>query len=114
MNKNNRSIALIIVILFLLITCSLAYATLVLFQSQHGITRSLMQLDEVRYAAEFGARHGIWVWRYHYDWLPYSVNLPVNSYNVISVDVNVNDINGDRRLDAGEIVIQINKVNWSL
>lgn len=125
MNRNlltKRAIALITAITFLLVISALTYATLTLFSTQQGITRSLMSLDEIRYAEEFGLRHGLWVWRYKYSdplflnngTQPYEVTLAVNSYNVESVWVRVEDKNSDYKLDDDEIETQVNKVSWSL
>ncbi len=120
--KKSRAVALIMVLGFLVITCASIHAVLVLFKSQNAITRSLMQLDEVRYAEEIGLRHGLWIWRYKYDdpvYLNngtqyYETTLDINSYNVESVRVRVEDKNYDRKLDEDEIEIEVNKVSWSL
>lgn len=116
MNKKKRGVALIIVLAFLLTVCTLTYIVLVMFENQNRITRSYMSLDESRYALERGARHGFWVWRYHYDTqvqgTVYQITLPINGYNVNSVDVRIEDINNNRRLDEGELLLNINKVSW--
>ncbi len=132
--KKRRAVGLIIVLGFLLIVSILAFAVLVLFQSQHGVTYSLLGLDEIRYAGELGFRHALWVWRYKYDDPDY-LNGGLNtydttldfesynfeSYNVSSVRVRVEDKDLDRRLDIGEgiaphereIEIWVNKEPWS-
>jgi len=116
--KKRRAVGLIIVLGFLLIVSALAFAVLVLFQSQHGITYSFMGLDEIRYAEEMGFRHGLWVWRYKYGDPDYFVSRPeciaqpdgrcyIETFtfsdeerNVVnSIRVHVEDINADRQLN---------------
>jgi hypothetical protein len=126
-----RAVALIIVLVFLLIASGLAFSAMILFSSQHGITRSLMQLDEVRYAEEIGRRHAYWVWRYKYGDPEYFQSHPeectqpchikifdIEGDNVESVKVRVEDKNNNRKLDTGaderEIEIWINRQPWSL
>ena len=52
MIRSKHAVALILVLAFLITVCSLGFAVMVLFQSQHGITHSYIGLDEVRYAEE--------------------------------------------------------------
>ncbi|MFH1339405.1 MAG: hypothetical protein ABIH40_06155 [Candidatus Omnitrophota bacterium] len=130
--KNNRSVGLIIVLAFLLAVSTLAFATLVLIQSQHGITYSFKGLDEVRYARGLGIQYGYWVWRYKYGNPAYfDISNPecvanpchIRTFDLIdsdiaqSVKVRVEDINGNRQLDLSgdpkDIDVEVTKKTWN-
>jgi hypothetical protein len=121
MNKvigSKQAVALILILGILIIVCSIGFAVMSLFVSQHGITSSYIGLDEVRYAEEVGLRHGLWVWRYKYE-DPNYLNNGTQPYqttldNSVCVRVEDKDENGDsnpnRRLDEYDIEIQVIKV----
>jgi hypothetical protein len=112
--KAKRAIVLMFVLGFLIVVCFLGFAVMVLFQSQHGITHSSIGLDEIRYTKEAGLRHGLWVWRYHYDWLPYQTTLTFNELKVVErVEVRVEDKDVTRKLDQNDIEILVYKKPWN-
>lgn len=115
---------MIIVLVFLILVIAFAVAAMVLFQSQHGITYAIIELDEVRYAKEMGLRQALWVWRYKYEDSEYldagteayapAEPLPYAGYSVKGACVRVEDKSpADRRLDLGngEIIVKVLKID---